>query len=307
MRKQFYRFLTTLVRKGDNPLLDRLAQLIVQGIAAGYYLFQPRRVAVGLDFYQALFPGKRRIFYRRLVWQQYRNFTSVYLDRLRLGQHTAIQYTCEGWEYLEQVRTAGRGGVILMSHLGNWELAAHLMKQAAPDLPLLLYMGIQAREAIEGIQKAELAAGGIQIHAVDQQGGSPLDLLAGLNFIQSGGFVSMTGDRLWHESQRWTTATFLNRQIRLPEAPHLFALLSGAPILTFFSFRTAPRSFHFTLSAPRYLKAPSRRERAGAIAASAQAYADLLEAALRRHPGEWYHFEPFLGSRVAGEDLKSEI
>jgi predicted LPLAT superfamily acyltransferase len=45
---------------------------------------------------------------------------------------------------------------------------------------------------------------------------------------------------------------------------------------------------------PRYVTASSRADRQEAIRESAQWYAGLLEDMVRRHPCEWYHFEPFL-------------
>jgi len=47
------------------------------------------------------------------------------------------------------------------------------------------------------------------------------------------------------------------------------------------------------MSPPRKVKATSRSERNAALQASAQAYAKALEEMVRRHPFQWYIFEPF--------------
>ena len=52
------------------------------------------------------------------------------------------------------------GGIILMSHVGNWEVAVHLLKKLLPEMDLLLYMGIKNKEQIESIQKNELDRAG---------------------------------------------------------------------------------------------------------------------------------------------------
>ena len=291
MRTAFYRLIARLA----NQRTQWLAGLLVQGVAGIYYLSQPRKVARGIAFYRALSPGRPQGEYRRRVWRQYQNFTTIYLDRLRLAGGQRIVSSGRGWEHLQTLQASGQGAVILMSHLGNWEMAAHLMKQAAPDIRLLLYMGRRAREALEGLQKSDLASRGVEIVTSAPDGGSPFDLLSGLRFLQSGGVVSMAGDRLWHTGQRAVAATFLGHRIRLPETPHLLALLSAAPILTFFSFRNAAGHHRFTLTPPRYLPAAPRGRRTAIIAQSVQTYARLLEATLRRHPDQWYHFEPFLG------------
>ena len=181
-----------------------------------------------------------------------------------------------------------------MSHMGNWEAAAHLLKRNQKDLRLLLYMGIKQKEQLEHLQKEALVQSGIRIIAVEKDGGSPMDLVEGIKFLESGGIVSMTGDLVWKKEQRTVPVRFLGQEILLPEVPHILALLSGVPILTFFAFRAGKNSYQFTMAEPIYLKAVSRNERREVIHQSAQAYARVLEKALRQHPLQWYHFKPFL-------------
>ncbi|HSW38496.1 MAG TPA: hypothetical protein VLL97_03290 [Acidobacteriota bacterium] len=90
------------------------------------------------------------------------------------------------------------------------------------------------------------------------------------------------------------TARFLGHEAQIPESPHLFALLSGAPLHVFFVFRDSPKRYRTIMLPARYVAAASRQERQEAIRQSAQRYADQLEAMVRQRPFEWYHFEPFL-------------
>ena len=263
-------------------------------VATGYFLFFPRRVGSSTQIYRALYPNRNGLFHLWCTWRQFHNFTHVFLDRYLLQETDEITYTSEGLEHLEHVLDKGKGGILLMSHMGNWEVAAHLLKRKLKNLRLLLYMGVKQKEQIEQLQKETLAQSGIRIVAVDESGGSPLDLVDGVKFIESGGVVSLTGDLVWKKNQRAIPVKFLGQEILLPEAPHLFALLSGAPLFIFFAFRTGKNNHRFTLSEPIYLTAASREERAAAIQRSAQQYADILEAALRNHPLQWYHFRPLM-------------
>ncbi len=261
-------------------------------IASGYFFLFPGRVASSLRFYRALLPDKNVVYHLWCVWRQYHNFTHVYLDRYKLYDRNDLSYTSEGMEHLERAIREKTGGIILMSHVGNWEIAAHLLRRTG--LRLMLYMGIKNKEQIERVQKQSLEETGIRIIAVEQEGGSPFDLIEGIDFIRGGGLVSLAGDRLWRNDQRAIAVRFLGRRAVLPETPHLFALLSGAPLFTFFAFRTGKRSYHFSITPPRYVRAAARSGRTGAISRSAQEYADLLAETARAHPFEWYHFEPFI-------------
>ena len=283
----WYRLLTRSSELCGSWLFVVVARII----AAGFFVFSGR-VPESRRFYALLFPDKSRLYHLRCSFKQYQNFTTIHLDRF-LTARTTPAYTSEGWDKLEAV-IGKEGGILLMSHLGNWEMAAHLLKQQKKDLRMLLYMGVKEKEGIERLQKEELRRAGVTIIGADQAGGSPFSAVEGIRFLQSGGLVSMTGDVVWRSDQRKVRVSFLGREAWLPEAPYIFALVSGAPLFAFFTFRIGKNSYHFTLSDPIIIPATSRKNRARAIALAAQQYADLLEAALREHPFEWYHFDRFI-------------
>ena len=128
----------------------------------------------------------------------------------------------------------------------------------------------------------------------DQDDNSPFSALEGIRFLRSGGLVSMAGDIVWRSNQRKVRVTFLGHDAYLPEAPFIFALLSGAPLFVFFAFRIGKNRYHFTLSNPIPIQPESRQDRSKSISQAAQQYADLLEKSLRKHPFEWYHFDRFI-------------
>jgi predicted LPLAT superfamily acyltransferase len=293
MKDYFYRFLTFLKKRCGTWIF----LLFAWPVATGHFLFFPRRVAVSVDFYRRLFPDRGRLHALWCVWLQYHHFVYVYLDRLLLKEGDQVATTYEGWEHISTATQSGRGGIILMSHVGSWEIAAQLLGHYGRELPrmrLLLYLGEKHREQIERRQKKSVEQSGIRIVAVPEDGGSPLDILEGLNFLKEGGLVSLTGDRLWGREQRAVTVRFAGGEARIPEIPYILALLSGAPLLIFFVYRTGKGRYHLLTMPPLHVLAASRLQRRKAIETAAQAYADLLAETARAHPYEWYHFEPFL-------------
>ncbi|MEK6196467.1 MAG: lysophospholipid acyltransferase family protein [Deltaproteobacteria bacterium] len=289
MRNILYRFITALSRRTGLWVF----QLFAWFVATGYFILFPGRVGNSTRIYKALYPDRHRFYHLWCAWRQFHNFTHVYQDRFVLQDSKELNTTSEGMQHLKDAVLKGKGAILLMSHMGNWEMAAHLLKRELKDLRLLLYMGIKQKEQLERLQKEALMQSGIRIIAVEKDGGSPMDLVEGNKFIESGGVISMTGDLVWKREQRLIPVQFLGREILLPEVPHVLALLSGAPIIIFFAFRTAKRRYRFTMTEPLYLKAASRKDRNAVIRKSAQAYARVLEETLRQHPLQWYHFRPF--------------
>ena len=235
------------------------------------------------------------MFHLWCTFRQFLDFTNVFRDRLLLADRDkGLTTTFDGWERLRDAMQ-GSGGVLLMSHLGNWEVAARLLKKTLPDLKMMLYMGVKQQEQIEAMQKQVVRRSDIRIVAVDESGGSPFDIVESVRFLREGGLVSLTGDRVWHVGQRTVPVRFLGHTIHLPAAPYLLAMASGAPIFVFFALRTRGRHYLFSASEPIVIDAANRAERNTAVARAAQQYADLLEKTVRRYPFQWHHFEPFVG------------
>jgi predicted LPLAT superfamily acyltransferase len=263
-------------------------------ISSGYFFLFPKRTKISIDFYKALFPGKSIFFYLLCAWKQFHNFTNVFIDRFILHDFDDLTYTSEGWEHIENAVKKKTGGVLVMSHMGNWEVAAHLLRREKVNM--LLYMGIKQKEQIERTQKESLVKSGLKIIAVMQEESSPFDILEGINYLKDGGLVSLTGDRTWRGDQRAITVSFLGHKAIVPETPYIFAMLSGAPLFFFFAFRTGNKQYHFKISPPMYIKNIARAERKEIFKITAQYYTDLMEANLRKYPYEWFHFERFIGA-----------
>jgi lauroyl/myristoyl acyltransferase len=264
-------------------------------IATGYFFLFPMRVANSFEFYRTLFPRHGFFYHLWCAWKQYHKFTDIYIHRfIRLDEEN-IEYVKEGWEYLEEAVQKKTGAILLMSHIGNWELAAQTLNKKG--LPIMLYLGAKHKEQIEHIQKQLLAKSGIRVVVTSEDEKSPFALIEGINFLREGGIVSMTGDRLWGE-QSYVTVNFLGHEVNLPDTPHLFALMTGAPLMTFFVYQEAIGKYHIKVSKGRQVVAATRTDRKRAVQESAQAYAADLSDFTREHPFEWHHFEPFLGNKI---------
>lgn len=287
MKGFFYAMLIRCSRLGGAWLFKLSARFI-----AGGYFFFGGRVSESRRFYAALYPHRGRWHHLGCSFRQYQNFTTIHYDRF-LSHREEPRCTAEGWERLEEV-IGGQGGILLMSHLGNWEMAAALLKKQRSDLRLLLYMGVKEKEGVERMQKEGLRQAGVTIIGEEKDQASPFSALEGIRFLESGGLVSMTGDMLWRDDQRRVRISFLGHAAYVAQAPFVFSLVSKAPLFAFFAFRTGENSYHLTLSQPIEVDASSRAERDQAIARAAQRYGELLEDALRNHPLEWYHFDRFL-------------
>ncbi|MBI5501388.1 MAG: lysophospholipid acyltransferase family protein [Deltaproteobacteria bacterium] len=258
-------------------------------VSTGYFVFRRDRVRESVRFYGGLFPDRSRAHARRLAWRQFHAFASLFAERLRLRADEPFEMEEEGRDALESAAREGKGVVLVMSHVGSWEIAARLLRRRG--FRMMLHMGAREREQVERAQKADLRGDGVEVVVAGGGEGSVFDGVEALRFLRGGGFVSLSADRPRAGESRTVAVRFAGGTARLSAAPWALALVSGAPLFHFFALRTGRRRYRFAASGPVRLEVASRAARQEAIRRAAQAYADDLEAVVRRHPEQWYSFE----------------
>jgi len=262
--------------------------LLAWFVSSGWFVIFPVRLANSLRFYKALFPELGLGARLCLAWRQYHSFAALFSERLLLDNGGEIPYESSGFEHIE----AARGGIMVMSHVGSWEIAVRLL--AKRGLPVMLFMGQRPDEAVEGVQKQEVQQSDVAVVAVKRKGADPLVALEGLRHLKAGGLVSMTGDRLWPGVEDIVEVPFPGGRIRLPATPFRLALVAAVPLFFFFAFRIGSGRYAISVSPPVHLPAACRKDRAAIVAKAAGDYAALLADAARKHPEQWYHFEEML-------------
>lgn len=261
-------------------------------VATGYFLLAWSRVRRSLRFYRALFPdlGLARALW--LTLGQFHDFAQTFALRLRLSRGAPLPREHDGWQHIEAAAEAGKGGVLLMSHLGPWELGARLFRRRG--MRLMLFVSARHREQIERMQKTELVSDGVELVVATPEDDSALNGLDGLRLLRDGGFVSMAGDRVHGRGARRIAVRFAGQTAMLPQAPFALALVSGSPILIVFILREGRHGLRAICRPPLYVEARDRKDREPAMARAAQRYADELCTLVRAHPTQWHCFEPFL-------------
>ena len=266
-------------------------------IATGYFLFRSSRRRSSIRLYQVIFPNRRLWYYLCCTWRQFHSFAATYADRIEIDRKKGVTISIQGKEGIVEAARRGSGGIILMSHLGNYEVAARAFQEVG--LKHLMIMGEKEARQVARDQRETLRAQGIYILVATGQGDSIFGGLEAIEFIREGGFVSLSGDLVWTEQRSLLPVRLFDQEVGFTSGPHLLALISGAPLFTLFFFRIKRGMHKIIISPPREVKATSRSERSTALQASAQVFANALEEKVRQHPFQWYIFEPFFGSASA--------
>jgi lauroyl/myristoyl acyltransferase len=274
-----------------------LAYLAVRGLV-GLFGLLPRAAALrlgmagGIVWY--LFDGKRRTMAARHM----RRVLGVEGDQLRravrevfssYGRYWAETFwvrerripeidrtlTIEGLEHLEKAAAAGTGAVIIVPHLGNWEVAALAGPRAGIEIvavaerlanPHITRWFTSLREAF-GITIVLAGKG-----AIKQLGRA----------IDRGAAVGLLADR--DLKGRGLEAEFFGEVTTLPTGPVVLAERSGVPLLSAVCY--------FTPGGHRLVIGPPIDLPPGDPAAGARMVAARLEQQIAVAPTQWHLLQP---------------
>lgn len=271
------------------------ARLVLHPITA-YFLF----LAPGARVHSRVY--LTRVLHRSVrLWdvaRHFHSFASVILDRVFFlaGRDEQFDVSVRGEHVFDEVVANGRGGLLIGSHLGSFEvLRALAVNRKHVDLKVLMYREQNALVTkILDELNPEVAATVIDL-------GMPDALLQVHEAIQNGGLVGILGDRV-AGYDRPIKVTFLDAQALFPSGPMRLAAVLGVPITLFFGIyegKNRYRIYFEHLSAGEFVPRSKREEW---VQYMTQRYVRRLEIHVRQAPYNWFNFYGFWNFETASSN-----
>jgi KDO2-lipid IV(A) lauroyltransferase len=184
----------------------------------------------------------------------------------------------QGWEHLEAVHRAGKGGIFVTGHIGNWELsAAYAAKKGYPVNVVAKRIYLEALN-----QKLVTMRERMGVRTLYRD----LSMRTMIRHLQENEFLGIVPDQ---DVRRigGIFVDFFGRPAYTPVGPALLALASGAPILMVRDIRTGPRHL-LAFDPPFYAERKGPREQE--VRRLVTRYTNRLEEFIREHPDQWVWF-----------------
>lgn len=231
-------------------------------------------------------PGSAEL--RRLVDGAYRSYARYWLETFRLvredRQFFLDRFECRGIEHLEAQLQSGRGALVVVGHLGNWDAAGAWVAAGGRRVVTVAEV-LRPRRMFEFFRDHR-AALGITIHPAHRGAAEQL-----VEAVASGAVVALLGDR--DLNGRGPEVSFFGEPATLPAGPASIALRCGVPVLVAGVYGVVRadgrRGWEAEIAPPIPLPAGPRPE---AIVALTAAIAAELERFVAHRPEEWHMFQP---------------
>lgn len=199
----------------------------------------------------------------------------------------------EGEETFAELLKYGKGGLLIGSHFGNWELMGGYINQIGYPVDFLI-RGQHNRKVDDYLTYLRQCLGVRVIHSEGRGGGMKEVLRALKNNRQ----VAIVSDQ--HAGSGGILVKFFGRLVSVPRAGATLSVKTGAPIVTGYILRKENGRHHCVFDKPIYpdLEADFDTE----IFRLTQLFTARIEAAIRKYPEMWLWTHRRF-KKVAGGDL----
>ena len=212
-----------------------------------------------------------------------RYWAEVFWTRPRRKAQIVAGCSVEGEELIHEAMAKGKGIVLALPHMGNWESAG--AKAEAIGIPVLA--------AAEGLSNERIVDWFVGVRrdlgietVIMRKGNKVTTSLA--RRLKEGGVIALVSDR--DVSGRGIPVDFFGEQTTMPAGPVALAERSGAALLPVGCYFVRGGGHRFVVRPP--LEIPQGGSRDERIAAGTQAFALVLEDLIREAPQDWHLFVP---------------
>jgi predicted LPLAT superfamily acyltransferase len=262
----------------------QVAYLFVRVVTYYYYLFAGKPRKVLQEFYKHILHYSTAEA-RKLSRANFYIFGQTLIDRAAflLGKTARFTHTFENEECLITMRDAGKGGILLSAHVGNWETAGNLLKGRITPIINIVMLDAEV-ESIK--QFMNDSTGGSRFKVIPIKDDLS-HVIAIRNALRNNEFVAIHADR-YLEGAKYIEMDFLGHQAKFPYGPFVIASKFDAPVTFVFAAKDGTYSYHLSATDP-IMDKKSPEE-------IANLYVRELERKVKMYPEQWFNYFNFFQS-----------
>lgn len=204
--------------------------------------------------------------------------TFIELARFKNLGHTRLNEKVipGGLEYFKQAKEGGKGGILVTSHFGNWELGAAWVVAQGYTLDVVAKM--QSNPLVDRLI-TELRTN-MDVRVILVKNSTLRDIVKSL---KDNNFVAMVADQ--HDPSGTLQLEFFGRKASVARGPAAFARRQNCPLLPFMSVRLSDNSHEILAHSPIYPSLEMDEE--SDIIRMTREYLDYFEKIITQYPEQW--------------------
>jgi predicted LPLAT superfamily acyltransferase len=262
------------------------AYFLLRFVALYYFLFSTISSRYSFQYFHH-HQGFGAIRSRLKVYRSYYLFAQTLLDKIVVmsGINNNFSYDFDGEENLRSMILSGRGGVLLSAHVGNWEIAGHLLQRLNTRVNMVLYDGEhqQIKEYLERL------TGGRNLSVIVIRNDLSHVYAIG-EALQKNELICLHADRFL-DGNKTMLKTFLGGQAKFPEGPFALVAAFRVPVSVVFAFKESATHYHFYGGS--LVRRDDAESREGFVCRLMNSFVHQLEQKIKMYPEQWFNYYNF--------------
>jgi predicted LPLAT superfamily acyltransferase len=268
-------------------------RLILLPVMSYYYLTRKPARAASREYLEHLTASTPTLASTELTpFRHFWSFSEILLDKLLvwMGHIKREDVIFEEPERFRELDASVRGGVIVVSHLGNTEVCSAIAHQL-PDIRVTMLVYTRHAEKFNSLMQKTGSQAAVNMMQVTEM--SPATAMILSERIEAGEYIVIAGDRTPVGGQgRTSVVNFLGAPAAMPQGAFILASLLRCPVYLMFCLKREQR-YHIYLEKFADHLVFERRRRCEQLNEAVQHYADRLGYYCRLAPLQWFNFFPF--------------
>jgi len=222
---------------------------------------------------------------KKLIKKNLIIFGQTLIDKIAILSNIKTPFTFDndGIDHIKELLAGGKGGILVSAHLGNWEVAGHLLKMVEAPVNILMYDG--EAEQIKKYMEQFDQKRSFNIILVKDDLSHVYEISAALNRNE---LICLHADR-FRPGNRLITHEFLEEEAHFPAGPFILASKLKAPVCFVFAFKESNFHYHFYAFPGKIYEGHGKQ----GMELMLDDYVQLLEEKLKQYPEQWFNYYDF--------------
>jgi predicted LPLAT superfamily acyltransferase len=276
-----YRIFVALLKKGGL----RPAYLLLRFVALYYFLFSYKSSKTIYQFFRIrLGFGKWGSLSR--IYRNYYLFGQSLIDKVVVmaGIPQKFSFDFDGEQNLHKMVEMGKGGLLLSAHIGNWEIAGHLLIRLGTRIHIVIFDGEQQQikqyiDSVSGKKNVQLITLKTDLSHIYEISDA----------LKNNELVCMHADRFL-EGNKTISSLFFGEKAKFPMGPFVLASKFRVPFSFVFAMKETNLHYHF-YAGP--VKEFPDKANGGRIQEMVDDFASQMENKVKQYPEQWYNYYNF--------------
>lgn len=280
-----------------NPLGYRIFVSVLKtaGVMPAYFMLRFVALYYFLFSWQTS-KGTYYYFHKRLGFSKIKSILKLYRNYYLFGQSiidkvvimsgipNKFTFNFDGIDNLRQIAAMNKGGLLLSSHIGSWEIAGELLDHIDTRINIVMFDGEdrqikQYMESVTGKRKINIIVIKSDLSHIFQINSA----------FQNNELVCMHADR-YIEGNKTITREFLGEAAKFPAGPFVMAEKFKVPVTFVYALKESALHYHF-FSSP--VKDYSDLGRSKGMEQLADDFITSFENKVKTYPEQWYNYYNF--------------